>query len=107
MRPAFAWRLVKRLAHRANIRPTTCTCTPPNPRWPNPGCARNINGYNRSQITPHTLRRTFASDLINRGLRLEIISKLLGHATTTATEHAYAEVLDDTTRRELLHALSR
>jgi len=58
-----------------------------------------------SAAPPHTLRRTFGSDLLNRGLRLEVVSKLLGHATTTITEHTYAELLDDTTRRELLHAL--
>jgi integrase len=53
-----------------------------------------------------TLRRTFASDLLNRGLRLEVVSKLLGHASTTVTEHAYAQLVDQTTRRELLRALN-
>src|SRR5947207_11895319 len=60
-----------------------------------------------NNVTPHSLRRTFGSHLINNGLRLEVVSKLLGHATTTITEHAYAQLLDDTTatRCELLHAL--
>jgi site-specific recombinase XerD len=31
-------------------------------------------------VTPHTLRRTYASDLINRGVPLEHVSKMLGHA---------------------------
>ena len=101
---SFAWRLVKRLAHRAGVRPRPCTCHTPLPPH-QPGRPRNLNGYNKSDVTPHTLRRTFGSDLLNRGLRLEVVSKLLGHATTTITEHAYAELLDDTTRRELLHAL--
>src|SRR5207244_11360293 len=100
---SFAWRLVKRLAHRAGVRPRPCTCHTPRPPH-QPGCPRNLNGYNKSDVTPHTLRRTFGSDLLNRGLRLEVVSKLLGHATTTITEHAYAEPLDDTTRRELPHA---
>jgi integrase len=39
--------------------------------------------------------------------RLEVVSKPLGHATTTITEHTYAELLDDTTRRELLHILQQ
>jgi len=39
------------------------------------------------------------------GRGLEVVSKLLGHATTTITERAYAQLLDDTTRRELLQAL--
>ena len=62
-------------------------------------------GMHATCMPGHTLRRTFASDLLNRGLRLEVVSKLLGHASTTVTERAYAELLDDTTRRELLHAL--
>jgi integrase len=101
---SFSWRIVKRVAHRAGVRPVPCTCgseRPPHRR----GCPRNQNGHNLSEITPHTLRRTYASDLLNRGLRLEVVSKLLGHATTTITERAYAQLLDDTTRRELLHAL--
>jgi site-specific recombinase XerD len=104
MQTSFAWRLVKRLAHRAGVRPRPCTCHTPKPPHA-PGCPQNLNGYNKSDVTPHTLRRTFGSDLLNRGLRLEVVSKLLGHATTTITEHAYAELLDDTTRRELLRAL--
>jgi integrase len=60
-----------------------------------------------SDVTPHTPRRTFGSHLLNHGLRLEVVSKLLGHTNTTITEQAYAQLLDDTTRRELLHALQR
>ena len=71
------------------------------------GCARTRNGENLSEVTPHTLRRTFGSDLLNRGLRLEVVSKLLGHASTVVTERAYAELLDDTMRRELLRVLER
>ena len=56
---------------------------------------------------PHTLRRTFGSDLLNRGLCLEIVSKLLGYASTVVTERAYAELLDDTARRELLRILQQ
>jgi integrase len=103
---SFAWRLVKRVAHRAGVRPRPCTCAVARPPH-TANCPRNLNGYNRSDVTPHTLRRTFGSDLLNRGLRPEVVSKLLGHATTTITEHTYAELLDDTTRRELLHILQR
>jgi integrase len=101
----FAWRLVKRVAHRAGVRPRPCTCPlhPPHTR----GCPQDQNGYNKSDVTPHTLRRTFGSHLINHGVRLEVVSKLLGHATTTITEHTYAELLDDTIRRELLHILKQ
>jgi integrase len=106
MRHSFLWRVVKRVAARAGVRPRPCTCAQLG-RLHEPGCPRNLNGHNCSEVSPHTLRRTFGSDLINRGLRLEVVSKLLGHATTTITETAYAELLDDTTRRELLTALQR
>jgi integrase/recombinase XerD len=84
MRTGFAWRLVKRVAHRAGIRPRPCTCNTQHPPH-QPGCPRNLNGYNKSDVSPHTLRRTFGSHLLNNGLRLEVVSKLLGHATTTIT----------------------
>ena len=65
-----------------------------------------MSGENRSSISPHTLRRTFGSDLINRGLRLETVSKLLGHSSTTITERAYAQLLAPTIRRELFAAFA-
>ena len=57
-----------------------------------------ISGENVSSITPHTLRRTFGSYLLNRGLRLEVVSRLLGHSSTVVTERAYAELLGTTIR---------
>ena len=57
------------------------------------------------RVTPHTLRRTFGSDLVNRGLRLEVVSRLLGHASTAITEKAYARLEDATVRAEMLAAL--
>lgn len=58
------------------------------------------------RVTPHTLRRTFGSDLVNRGVRLEVVSRLLGHASTSITEKAYARLEDATVRKEMLAALS-
>jgi integrase/recombinase XerD len=57
------------------------------------------------RLTPHTLRRTFGSHLLNRGVRLEVVSRLLGHASTAITERAYARLEDKTIRAELLAAL--
>jgi integrase len=51
------------------------------------------------------LRRTFGSYLLNKGLRLEVVSKLLGHSSTVVTERAYAELLGTTIRDELLAVL--
>lgn len=107
LKTTFAWRLVKRVAYRAGIRPIPCTCHSQRQTRHQTGCPRTRNGHNLSHVTPHTLRRTYATHLLNHGLRLEVVSKLLGHATTTITERAYAQLLDDTTRRELLHALQQ
>jgi integrase/recombinase XerD len=57
------------------------------------------------RLTPHRLRRTFGSHLLNEGVRLEVVSKLLGHRSTEVTEEAYAELLDQTIRKEMLAAL--
>jgi integrase len=58
------------------------------------------------RLTPHRLRRTLGSYLLNEGVRLEVVSKLLGHRSTEVTEQAYAELLDQTVRKEMLAALS-
>jgi integrase/recombinase XerD len=73
------WVTVKRVAHRAGVRRQI---------------ARDRGGLNVSTVSPHTLRRTFASDLFNRGARLEVISRLLGHSETRTTEASYAHLLD-------------
>jgi integrase len=86
---------VKRTAVRAELR-----------LYPAPmGAATARKRYvtdNTTSISCHTLRRTFGSDLINRGVRLEVVSKLLGHASTMVTERAYAELLEATIAREVL-----
>jgi integrase/recombinase XerD len=79
----FVWKVVKRVGLRNQI--------------------RIANG--KSELSPHALRRTFGSDLINRGVRLEVISKLLGHSSTTVTEQHYAELLNETIASEVLEAL--
>ena len=100
----YMWRVVKRVAYQAGVRPVACTCSTTRQDRHAPGCPRTSSGENRSHVSPHTLRRTFGSDLINRGLRLETVSKLLGHANTTITERAYAQLLAPTIRRELFEA---
>jgi site-specific recombinase XerD len=59
----------------------------------------------RRKLKPHTLRRTFGSHLLNKGVRLEVVSKLLGHANTAITERAYARLEDQTIRDEMMRAL--
>jgi integrase len=59
-------------------------------------------GENVSRVSPHTLRRTFGSDLLNRGVRIEVVSSQLGHASVKITEKAYANLRTQTQRAELL-----
>lgn len=76
MKAQFGWRIIQRTAERAGIR----------------------------KVSPHTLRRTFATDLLNRGARLEVVSRMLGHNDVRITQEAYAELLDDTMRTEVMQA---
>jgi len=103
----YLWRVVKRVAFEAGVRPVACSCGTKRQDRHAPGCPRTTSGDNRSSVSPHTLRRTFASDLINRGVRLEAVSKLLGHSSTTITERAYAQLLSPTIRKELLEAFGQ
>ena len=105
-RPTFVWRRVKRAGARAGIRPVPCDCGSGRNSRHERGCPRTVSGENLSAITPHTLRRTFGSYLLNRGLRLEVVSRLLGDSSTVVTERAYAELLAPTIRDELLAVLS-
>jgi hypothetical protein len=44
--------------------------------------------------------------MLNHGVRLETVSRLLGHAATTITEQAYAQLTDQRIRTEVENALS-
>jgi len=55
-------------------------------------------------LSPHSLRRTFGSAAINEGIRLEVVSKLLGHSNTAITEKAYAALEAETIAAEALTA---
>jgi site-specific recombinase XerD len=56
---------------------------------------------NFANISPHTLRRTFGSTLLNQGVRIEVVSALLGHKNVAITQKAYAELLQATVAREV------
>lgn len=52
-----------------------------------------------AHITSHMWRHTFATQLVNRGVRLEVIRQLLDHSTMEMSAH-YARLMDTTVRAE-------
>ena len=54
----------------------------------------------------HQLRHTFASELLNAGMRLEVLQELLGHSTIEITRH-YARLTDRTREKEYFRAMKR
>ncbi|MGH2515932.1 MAG: tyrosine recombinase [Ktedonobacterales bacterium] len=54
-----------------------------------------VKGYARSagiaDITPHTLRHSFAIDMLGRGMELRSVQALLGHANISTT-HIYRQI---------------
>ena len=54
----------------------------------------------------HTLRHTFATELLNAGMRLECLQVLLGHRSIEETRR-YAQLTDKTREKEYFTAMSR
>ncbi|MHB1242533.1 MAG: tyrosine-type recombinase/integrase [Gaiellaceae bacterium] len=96
--PTWIWRKLKHVAFEAGVRPTPCTCASTTHYGHYAGCPRTFSGENRSAITPHHLRRTYGSALLNQGARIEVVSRLLGHRSVEVTQQFYAELLDENIR---------
>ena len=52
-------------------------------------------------ITTHWARHTGATLLLNAGVGMETVAKILGHSSTKITRSVYAKLLDDTVGREM------
>ena len=50
-------------------------------------------------VTAHRLRHTFATRLLNRGMSLESVCKLLGHTSLQMSQH-YARLYDSTVQEQ-------
>ncbi|RPI72145.1 MAG: hypothetical protein EHM38_02480 [Geobacteraceae bacterium] len=53
----------------------------------------------------HCLRHTFASELLNAGMRLECLQPLLGHSSIEMTRR-YARLTDTTRKEEYFRAMA-
>lgn len=49
----------------------------------------------------HLFRKTYATRLLNRGVRLEVVSKCLGHSSTQITQSTYGKLLKKTIIEEV------
>lgn len=52
-------------------------------------------------LTSHDARRTCGYTLLNAGVPIAVVSRVLGHSSIKMTETSYAKVLDDTVAKEL------
>ena len=55
--------------------------------------------------TVHCLRHTFATELLNAGMRLECLQQLLGHSNLEVTR-IYARLTDKTREEEYFKAMA-
>lgn len=62
-------------------------------------------GLSHKGYTPHCLRHTNASELLNAGMPLECLKELLGHSTVEMTRR-YAKLTDKTREQEYFKAMS-
>lgn len=63
-------------------------------------------GLAESGYSLHSLRHTFASELLNAGMRLECLQQLLGHSCIEMTRR-YARLTDTTRREEYFRAMAQ
>jgi site-specific recombinase XerD len=63
-------------------------------------------GLSHQGYTLHCLRHTFASELLNAGMRLECVQQLLGHSSIEMTRR-YARLTDKTREEEYFRAMSK
>jgi integrase/recombinase XerD len=55
-------------------------------------------------FSPHVFRHTYATGLLRRGVAVEVVSKLLGHASISTTGDTYSHLSIEDARRALVAA---
>jgi len=66
--------------------------------------AKTVGIYKR--LTTHVGRKTAGTYLLNNDVPLEVVSKILGHASVKTTEKIYAFLLQDTILRTTAHLIA-
>jgi integrase/recombinase XerD len=56
------------------------------------------------EFTPHQFRHSYATDLLRRGVAVEVVQHLLGHASITTTVDTYSHLGMEDARRALVAA---
>jgi len=73
--------------------------------WTTMRNALEIAGLSGKGYSLHSLRHTFATDMLNAGLRLEVLQQLLGHRSVEITRR-YARMSDTTRESEYFKAMN-
>ena len=60
----------------------------------------------KQKVTPHTLRHTFATEMLNNGCDIRSVQELLGHKSLSTTG-IYTHVTNEVVRTEYLKAFKR
>lgn len=68
---------------------------------------RIIKGVSiKNKISPHTLRHTFATDMLNSGCDIRVVGELLGHASLSSTQ-VYTHITNEELRNTYLKCIPR
>ena len=65
---------------------------------------RRLRARTGIEFTPHTLRRSRATELIRAGVAIEVVSELLTHRSAATTSAAYVHLDVEDLRAELVRA---
>lgn len=63
-------------------------------------------GIDRPRIRWHELRHTTGSIMINRGVPVHVVQRVLGHSSVSVTEQVYSHLLSTTVRDEMVRGLA-